>query len=448
MVTGGRKQPPLRQNNQKLTLKVDRLSHDGRGVAHNDGKIVFISGALAGEMVECRIEKQLSKQDHASLLKVIEASPQRIEPFCKYFDKCGGCSMQMLQLEQQISHKQQILAEQLAHFAECEVQSWQPPLFSNIENTGEQGYRYRARLHVNYTKGLVQVGFLHASSHKIVELNDGCPVLVKQLRAILPLLQPLLAEIASGFRADEIQLTYSEQKISLGLVGVKRQKKPAKKVISHLQQWAEMHQVSVYYQLPDNPIEMVYGDEFLIYQIMPDLKLKFSPSDFTQVNPQMNRAMINQALQWIDIQPAKQYLDLFCGLGNFTLAMAKSGANVTGFEVGQDMVLRAMDNAKLNGLENVNFIKADLFKSIDPKWQKQRFEAILLDPPRAGAETVCRWLANQKLTHKILYVSCNPSTLARDAGILCQGGFSVSRAGVMDMFPHTSHVESMILFER
>lgn len=448
---------------EAVTLTVERLSHEGRGVARNEGKIAFIDGALPGETVTAVYTSRRSQFDELKLQEVLVSADNRVQPPCAVANICGGCLLQHLHPDSQLAHKQQVLFDQLKHSGQITQFEVLPAMASSASS-----YRRKARLAVRYVhkKSDVLVGFREKASTFITDMTH-CSTLVEPVGALIaPLRQLLLSmegcreipqiEVAVGETAcvDTSQLN-SVLRVTLTL----RHLQPlSEHDIDLLKQFADEQGIEWYLQSggPATVVrlwpESAPGASDELYYYLPDasgdIKMAFQPGDFTQVNADINRRMISQAIELLQLQPEDKVLDLFCGLGNFTLPIARRCASVTGVEGGAEMVARASDNARNNGLLNIEFKAADLFTEFDQQsWAQPVYQKLLLDPPRSGAiELVSR--IRDLLPQVIVYVSCNPATLARDAAELEKQGYKLTHAGVMDMFPHTGHVESMARFER
>ena len=427
------------------------LGHDGRGVARVDGKAVFVSGALLGEHVLARLRKRHRHFDEAEVVELITRSPHRVEPRCQHFAQCSGCSLQHLDAASQIATKQRVLAENFERIGKVAPQAWLPPL------TAEPwGYRRKGRLSVRNVakKGRVLVGFREEQNPRFVTEIQRCEVMH-------PALGPkvgLLAELLNGMDAinDIPQIEFAAGDDLMALV-FRHMQPLSERDLAALTAFGQQHALAIYLQpggtssvhplWPENPrlaFRIGSGDARFA-----DVELEFQPLDFVQVNAGMNQLMMARALELLDPQPTDRVLDLFCGLGNFTLPIARRVAEVAGVEGEHGLVERAAQNAARNGIANARFHVANLFEDQRAAdWARAPWDKLLLDPPRAGADQVLAYLPH-KQTRRIVYVSCHPASLARDAGILVnQHGFKLASAGVMDMFPHTSHVESIALFER
>jgi len=426
------------------------LTHDGKGVTRVDGKAVFVSGALLDERVLLRVRKRHRHYDEAEVVELLERSPHRVEPKCPHFGQCGGCSLQHLDAAAQIGMKQRVLAENFARIGKVEPESWLPPLADQ-----PWGYRRKGRLSVRAVpkKGRVLVGFREEANPRFVADIDRCDVVHPALGEKIALLAELVGGMDAAADIPQIEFAAGDDTVAL----VFRHMKPlGDRDRAALSAFGQQHGFAIYLQpggtssvhplWPENPrlaFKLPAGGG------ADDVELEFQPLDFVQVNAGMNRRMLARAMELLDPQPADRVLDLFCGLGNFTLPIARRVAEVAGVEGEHGLVERAAENAHRNGIANARFHVANLFEDQrGAEWARQPWDKLLLDPPRAGADKVLDYLPH-KATKRIVYVSCHPASLARDAGILVQRhGFRMTSAGVMDMFPHTAHVESIALFER
>lgn len=436
--TGGTRAPQV-PTGKKQRLTIERLSSDGRGIAFLEGRTWFVSGALAGEQVEARVLNAHGKIVEARCERVLAASPLRRPAPCPHFGTCGGCSVQHLPYDQQLALKQRLLTEQLSRVAGVEPQEWAAPL-----SGPELGYRRRARLAVRWdhkTRHLA-VGFRAAASQDIVDITQ-CQVLVPALQPVIERLPALLRGFSKPQALGHVEL-YAGTALALLL----RHTAPlADNDLAALQAFCTDLQLQLWLQGEGDPAPMQTG-QTLGFALAPwGLELTYRPGDFVQVNAAVNDAMIAQALEWLAPEPGERVLDLFCGLGNFALPLAQRSREVIAVEGVAPMVKRAADNAASNNLHNTGFFQADLSQPLgSAEWAGEGFSAVLLDPPRDGAFEVVRTIRALG-AQRLVYVSCNPATLARDTVELLRQGYRLKRAGILDMFPQTAHVEAMALFE-
>lgn len=428
------------------TAAITDLDHEGRGVAHVEGKAVFIADALPGERVEWRRVKSTRSFDEGRLLNVLEASPHRVQPICPHFGVCGGCVLQHLSSQQQIEFKQRQLLDALGRIGNVVPQSILPPLQGPAWH-----YRRRARLAARWVpkKGKTVVGFRERSSAFIANLEQ-CPILAGPGAQLIEPLSTLVTQLSLRARVPQIEMAIADRATAL-VIRVLDEPTPHDREL--LEAFQRTHGVEIYLQPGgyETIAPLTIPASRLEYRLPKfDVTVRFEPTDFIQVNEALNALMIERAIEWLDPSAHEHVLDLFCGLGNFSLPIGRSGANVTAVEGEAGLVARARENATLNGLANVEFHVADLFSEDveQAAWAKRSYDKVLLDPPRAGAREVLPLLGASG-AHRIVYVSCHPGTLARDAGVLVNElGFELEAAGVMDMFPHTAHVESMAVFTR
>lgn len=447
-----RKRKPLPS---RATAKVNRLTHEGRGIASVNDKTTFIFNALPGETVEFDYNQCHGKYDEGSAVTIVAAAPNRVVAKCPHFGLCGGCNLQHLSSAAQIEFKQQMLLEQLQHFGKLTPKTILPPTTGDV-----WGYRHKARLGVRdvIKKSTVLVGFRERQS-PYLSVMEQCEVLHPSVGRLIMPLRDLIASLHARQQIAQIEVAIGDNVTALVFRNLIELDDHDKQLLS---QFAEQHQLWLYLQpgKADSVTKLFPADEqlFLSYSLteltnrghaLRPLTLQFHPLDFTQVNPSINTKMINQALKMLNLQPTDTVLDLFCGLGNFTLPMAQLAHQVVGVEGAEEMTVRARMNADLNQLQNVEFHAANLAVDCSQQpWAKQKFNKILIDPPRSGAIELLPLLASFK-ADIIVYVSCNPATLARDAGELVQKyGYTLQEAGVLDMFPQTAHVESIALFTR
>ncbi|WP_010325491.1 23S rRNA (uracil(1939)-C(5))-methyltransferase RlmD [Marinobacterium stanieri] len=417
------------------TLKVERLSHEGRGVGLIDGKTTFIADALPGEEVEIRIEETHKRYNTARVIQRHTDSPDRVEPLCAHYGHCGGCDLQHLHIEAQRQHKSRQVLDQLQRYANVEPEEILPPLVADAS-----GYRRSARIGINQRQrdGEVIVGFRRRGSNKLLDI-DSCPVMDKQLQPVFALLREALHDQGDVRRITHVDISRGDQG---GYLRLRCTRCLPEHLQARLQQVADELGLALEIAL-DNSAS---ADAQAMYSLPgQDLSLAFASTDFIQVNAAINQAMVNQALEWLAPSTEERVLDLFSGLGNFTLPLAQKAAQVVGVEGSDTMVERARSNAEQAGLNNVSFYRADLTQTFrHAPWFREGFDLILLDPPRTGARETVNQLASYG-AKRILYISCNPSALVADLAPLLEQGYRIKRFGIMDMFPQTAHVESMLL---
>ena len=428
-----------------VEIKIDSLSHDGRGIARLDGKKIFIDNALPGETVRFKYLRRRSRYDEGEAIEIIAPSADRVQPLCRHFSVCGGCSLQHMAPERQIQYKQEVLLEQLQHIGKVQPQRLLPPLTGPV-----RGYRHKARMGVKYVikKDKVLVGFREKRSAFIADI-DRCEVLHPAAGTLLPALKALITELEAYDAVPQIEIAVDDSSTVLVLRCL-RGLTPDD--AAKLRAFEQRHNV-IFYLQPGGEDSIVplreRQEPVLSYRPDSDIEIRFSPLDFTQVNMAMNRALVGRVLEVMEPDKQDTVLDLFCGLGNFTLPLAKAVNRITGIEAADKLVERARANAAYNRIINAGFRQADLYRlEGELSFLDGGYNKILLDPPRSGAREVIERLPVKPI-RKLVYVSCNPATLARDAGILVNDrGFELASAGVMDMFPHTSHVESIAVFEK
>lgn len=431
---------------EPIQLDITALSHDGRGVARNvEGKTVFVHGALAGESVMARLTQKRKSHDEADAVEVLMASPDRVEPRCAHFGVCGGCSLQHLRPEAQVAAKQQALLDALQHIGKVQPDRVLDPLL----NASPWGYRRKARLGIKFVpkKGKVLVGFRERGTPYVTDLAE-CHVLHPKIAALLQPLAQLVDGLSIRDRVPQVEVAMDDSQLVLIFRVLDE---PSAVDRDALAAFGRDHALFVYLQ-PGGPDSVApLGETAELVYALPDfdLRLGFLPSDFTQVNSEINRQMVSHALALLEVGADDRVLDLFCGVGNFTLPLATCAKQVVGVEGDAGLVARARANAERNGLTNVGFHVANLYEDLErPPWLGEQYDKVLLDPPRSGALEVLEHLPRLG-ANRLVYVSCYPGTLARDAGELVHKlGYRLIAAGVMDMFPHTAHVESIALFER
>ena len=426
------------------TAEIESLDHEGRGIAHVGGKAVFIDGALPGESVSFRRIRRQRRYDEAAVVEVLRPAPERVPPRCRHFGVCGGCSLQHLAHGAQLLAKGRIVADALERIGGATPARWLAPLTGPIWS-----YRRRARLGCKFVdkKGKVLVGFRERGSPLLADL-EVCEVLATPVGALVAGLAELIGGLDIKRRVAQIEVAVAENATAL-VLRVLDDPTPAD--LARLREFEGRHGLALYLQrggletvLPLSP-----PAEPLRYEL-PGLTagLEFAPTDFVQVNGELNRKMVTRAIELLEPRPGDRVLDLFCGLGNFSLPLARQVAEVTAVEGDPALVARARANAVRNGIANVAFHAADLAAAnVQGAWVRGAYDLVLLDPPRAGAREILPIAAGSR-ARRIVYVSCHPGSFARDAGILVeQWGYRLAAAGIIDMFPHTSHVESIALFE-
>lgn len=430
------------------TATVESLDHEGRGVARVDGKTIFIDGALPGEVVEYVSHRRKPKYETASTVRVLRRSSQRVVPFCPHFGICGGCSMQHLDGSGQAAAKQRVLEDALWHIGRLKPDQ----LFSPVAGV-PWGYRSRARLSVRTVaaKGGALVGFREKHS-SFVAVMDCCPVLPPGISKLIVPLKRLIESLSRPDRVPQIEIAVGGKGVGLVLRHLEALTEADH---DHLRRFADQYRIAWYLQpagLDSVRLFHPVDAPSLCYEL-PEfgVELEFHPTEFTQVNQALNRVLVRRAMALLDPSFGERIGDLFCGLGNFTLPIASLGARVIGIEGSAALVERARQNAERNGLANrCEFAVANLFEATGESFAALgKLDKLLIDPPREGAVAVVKALPAEHAPRCIVYVSCGPATLARDAAILVhEKGYRLAGAGMLNMFPHTSHLESIALFER
>lgn len=436
-------------------VTIESLDNEGRGIAHVDGKVIFIEGALPGELVEFSSYRRKPSYEQATVTKVLRASSQRVTPACPHFGVCGGCALQHLNIAAQTAAKQRVVEDALWHIGRLKPEQIYPPIAGSA-----WGYRHRARFSARWVakKGGALIGFREKHS-SFVAVMDSCAVLPPVVSALIPKLKQLIALMSEPEHFPQIEVAVGEVQTVLLL----RHLSPLSgEDEDHLRRFADAHGV-VWFLQSKGPetVALFYPEDApsLMYALPDfDLTFLFSPTEFTQVNTGVNRMLVRRAMALLDPQPGERIVDLFCGLGNFTLPIARLGATVVGIEGSAALVRRAAENAARNGLSGqCSFAEANLFEVTEASFAALgKADKLLIDPPREGALALVNALpavssdGQGKLAPwRIVYVSCNPATLARDAGILVNDkGYALKGAGIASMFPHTAHVESIAVFER
>lgn len=429
------------------TVRIDDLTHDGRGVTHIDGKVVFVSRALPGELVRIARRRSHRRHDEAELLEILEPSDRRITPRCKHFEICGGCSMQHITAADQIEAKQRVLLENLSRIGQVTPERVLEPLTAQ-----PWAYRRRARLGVRHvrSKGRVLVGFRERLSPTIADI-DSCEILSAPVGHLLHPLSELIRALTVRERIAQIEVAQGEDATVLVL----RNLAPLSSAdLSALRAFERAHGVCLCLQAagPESVVDVDGAPSPTLHYTLPAfaVTIGFLPGDFVQINARLNERMVERAVELLALQGDEKVLDLFAGVGNFTLPLARRASQVVAVEGEGALVARLRDNALRNGLEGkIQAHVADLSEDITPfPWAKGAYDALLLDPSRAGAHGVVPMVRRWKPA-RICYVSCHAGTLARDAGKLVnEHGYRLRQVGVIDMFPHTGHVESIAVFER
>lgn len=416
---------------QIITVTVNDLDPFGQGVARHQGKALFISGLLPQEQADVVVVEDKKQYARAQVKRRLSDSPQRQAPRCPHFGICGGCQQQHASIELQQQSKRAALARLMKRDVD------------DIIAASPWGYRRRARLSLNYQpkSQQLQMGFRKANASEIVDVVQ-CPVLVPTLGALLPAVRECLSELKSVRQLGHVELVQADNgplmvlRHTAALPAADKEK---------LERFSQSHGLSLYLAPQSEILEHIRGEA--PWYTSDGLRLVFSPRDFIQVNDGVNQLMVRTALEWLDIQPQDRVLDLFCGMGNFTLPLAKRAAQVVGVEGVPALVAKGQENAALNGLHNVTFFHENLEEDVTRQaWAKHGFDKVLLDPARAGAAGVMLHII-KLAPRRVVYVSCNPATLARDSDVLLQAGYTIQRLAMLVMFPHTGHLESMVLFE-
>ena len=425
---------------------IESLDYEARGIARQEGKAIFVEGALPGEKVEYASFRKKASYELAHLVEVLSPSANRVQPRCPHFGICGGCAMQHLDPGAQLASKQRVLEDTLWHLGRVRAGQILPPI-----QGAAWGYRQRARLGVRkVSKSEVLIGFHERRSSFIADIRS-CDILPSAVSGLLMPLRRLFASLAVIDKLQQLDIAIGEHCTAL-LLRVLVPLTPGDE--KKLRDFADAHGVVFYLQPkgPDSVHRFHPGAAPALTYTLPefDVELAFQPADFTQVNHAVNRVLVRRALGLLDPRPGERIADLFCGLGNFTLPIARSGADVLGVEGSHGLALRGRESARANSLsDRVEFAVANLFECTPESLARLgRFDKMLIDPPREGAIEVVNSLGNDA-PRRIVYVSCNPASLARDAAVLVNGkGYRFVAVGAVNMFPHTAHVESVALFEK
>lgn len=439
----------MAKTRQAETARIDAVTHDGRGIAAVEGKKVFVAGALDGEEVRFMRRKRRRNYDEAELLEVLRPAASRVEPRCAVFGTCGGCSLQHQSAAAQRTIKEGTLRDSLERIGGLLPERWLPPLYDDRPD-GEWHYRRRARLAVRDVprKGRVLVGFRERHAPFVTDMHR-CEVLAKPVHALLDPLSRLIADLSIRARLPQIEVAAGDEQLCLAFRVLDP---PTDADIDRFVAFGKAHGLtvalqpggpaSVYVLYPESPPPLSYR--------LPDfdVELQFEATDFVQVNTVVNRRMVTQAVDLLAPGENDHILDLYCGIGNFSLPLARRSASVLGIEGEEHQVTRAGSNAARNGIANADFLAADL-SVLDgsESWLAPRWTRLLIDPARNGAEAIVSNIG-RIAPERIVYVSCHPGTLARDAATLGAAGYRLEAAGIIDMFPHTAHVESIAVFEK
>lgn len=427
-----------------FTVRIEDLSHEGRGVARREGKTIFVEGALPGEEVSCAYTARRGRHDEARVLAVLTPAPQRVPPRCAHFDICGGCALQHLEPAAQLALKQRGLLDSLAHIGKVQPEQVFEPMTGPLWN-----YRRRARLGVKWVakKGRVLVGFRERHSAFLADVRR-CEVLDERVGGLLEALAQMIEALSIRDRIPQIEVAGGDDVMALNFRVLAP---PNETDLAQLRAFSERHGLALYLQSggPDSVRPLGPEPPELSYRLPDfDLNLEFQPWHFIQINAAINRQLVERTCDLLEIGPEDRVLDLFCGLGNFSLALARRVREVVGVEGEASLVEWAAHNAARNGIANAAFYTADLAGDLSAQpWLAGGYDQILLDPPRSGALEMMPRLAALG-ARRVVYVSCHPATLARDVGELVHRfGYRLRGAGVLDMFPHTAHVESVAVLQ-
>ncbi|MDH3351908.1 MAG: 23S rRNA (uracil(1939)-C(5))-methyltransferase RlmD [Gammaproteobacteria bacterium] len=436
-----------RRRREPETARIEAVTHDGRGIAAIQGKKVFVSGALPGEEVRFQRRKMRRNYDEAELLEILQAAPDRIEARCAAYGRCGGCALQHVSQEQQRQIKSQTLKDNLERIGQVEPERWLDPIIGPGWN-----YRRRARLAVKdvHAKGRVLVGFRERHAPYITDMHR-CEVLANPVDGMIDPLSELIGQLSISARLPQIEVAVADNAVALVFRVLDA---PSQDDRALLSTFGKANDVRIYLQPGGlDSITQLYPEtaQDALYYDLPEFEVRiaFDATGFVQVNNEINRLMVSKAVELLNPGADDRVLDLFCGIGNFSLPLARRAASVLGVEGEASLVRAAGDNAVLNDLSNVSFRQADL-NGIDgsESWLRQGWDLVLLDPARSGAAEIANCIATIG-PRRIVYVSCHPGTLARDAGTLVnEKGYRCEAAGIIDMFPHTAHVESIAVFDK
>ncbi|RBW47216.1 23S rRNA (uracil(1939)-C(5))-methyltransferase RlmD [Psychromonas sp. B3M02] len=433
-----------KQNNRIIKhCQVEKLDHQGRGMLFHQNKAMFVEGGLVGEVLDVCVDEDKKRYKKASITKIHQASELRVEPSCQHYQECGGCHLQHIEQASQIEVKQQGLISLFERFAKYTPQQLAPTITSS-----PWAYRRCARFGVIYDKKSkkVQMGFRRSGSSELIN-QQTCPVLKPALADLILPVKGLLNQLQGKMALGHVEMVEADNTVALLLRHLKPLSTQDKQLIID---FSATQNIQFYAQSSPTDIECLTNNARLSYALTEqDCQYDFNINDFVQVNASVNEKMVAQAIEWLALKSTDRVLDLFCGLGNFSLPMAKLSQQVVAVEGVQKMVDRGTDNAARCGLNNVQFYQADLsdLNALKAEWAQEGFDKVLLDPARAGAAECMSYVINKQPSH-IVYVSCDPVTLARDSEQLLSTGYKVSKLGLIDMFPQTAHMESMALFTR
>jgi len=416
-------------------LKIEALAFGGRGIGRHQGKAVFVPLTAPGDLVRCRSVREHKRFSEGQLLEVLEPAAERVEPRCTLFGECGGCQWQHLDAASQTSWKGRLHGEQLQRGAGVDVDK----LAETLAADPAWGYRSRAQFKCFQSRDGFVLGFYRSGTHFVVDL-EHCPVCHPSINALLPALKQTLAESVEPRRIPQVDVAVGDDgrlRVVVHYIGTQRDA-----LTAELRHFATQHGVSLLLQSGrKTTLELLQGEALLDIEPLPGLPLAYAAGGFAQVHLEQNRALVQLACEAFGSQPGR-VLDLFCGMGNFTLPLARQADALVGLEGYRPSIEQARLNARRHGIENVAFQVADCEAGFEALWQEGRFDAVLLDPPRSGAQATCKTLARLKPA-RIVYVSCDSSTLARDLKVLLGHGYRLVRSTPVDMFPHTAHIESV-----
>ncbi len=436
------------QSNPFVELEIDSLSYDGKGIGRLNGRACFVPMSLPGEKVKAQITAANNKRVEAKLIKVLEASEHRVAPACPVYDQCGGCDLQHLAHSAQLQHKQSLVEQMLKRTTGIESVIWNDPLVSEPSGLS---YRRKIRLacHYDASQQRLSVGFRAAKSKKIVPVSE-CVIVSPEMKVLLS----GLYELIEGLHSEANKPSILKNIAHIECVADQDGQSVCFRLMDELPDsmertilsWAEQSGVNLWFRVGSEPLKQQQGET--VYSTLPDgVKIAYSPEDFLQVNTEVNRKMVSAVIDALELKPTDRVLDFFSGLGNFTLPVAKKAGQVLAIEVIDEMVQKSLTNAKNNQLDNVDAVARDLFDTSALEWLDQGADKVILDPPRAGAELISQQLGRTQ-AKRVAYVSCNPQSLARDAQYILQQGYRLECLTLLDMFPQTSHVETLAIFSK